>query len=99
MMTACAFMGDEVSATGFRLAGIDVHVPAPGNAAGLLRRLLAESQLVLLTAETAALVPEELLRRAQTKAAPPVLVIPDVRGRVEPPDLASLLRCQLGMAE
>lgn len=98
-MTPCAFMGDEVSAAGFRLAGIDVHVPGPGNATGLFRRLLAESELVLITAETAGLVPEEELRRARINGAPPVLVIPDVRGRVQSPDLASLLRRQLGMAE
>jgi len=98
-MTPCAFMGDEVSATGFRLAGIDVHIPGPGNASRLFRRLLAESKLVLITAETAGLVPEELLRRAQIKGDPPVLVIPDVRGRVQPLDQASLLRRQLGMAE
>ena len=98
-MTPCAFMGDEVSAAGFRLAGIDVHVPGPGKSPDLFRRLLVESRLVLITAESAGLVPAELLRRAQIEGAPPVLVIPDVRGRVQPPDLASLLRRQLGMAE
>ena len=29
LMTFCAFIGDEVSAAGFRLAGVDVHVPGP----------------------------------------------------------------------
>lgn len=98
-MTPCVFIGDEVSAAGFRLAGIDVQVPGPGKAAGLFIRALAESPLVLVTAEVAALLPGDLLRRAQVKGAPPILVMPDARGRFQPPDLASPLRRELGMAE
>lgn len=98
-MPFCSFIGDEVSAAGFRLAGVDVHVPEPVQTPDLLRRLLIESRLVLITAEVAGRLPEDLLRRATTAARPPVLVIPDIRGRVEAPDLASLLRRQLGMAE
>ena len=98
-MSFCAFIGDEVSATGFRLAGVDVHVPGPGEAEDLFRRLLRESSLVLLTAEVASCLPEDLLRRAAIAERPLVLVIPDVRGRVAAPDPASVLRRQLGMVE
>jgi len=98
-MAFCAFMGDEVSATGFRLAGADVHVPLPEQTPDLFRRLLSESQLVIVTAEVAGWVPEDLFRRAAISERPPVLVIADVRGRLEPSDLAALLRRELGMAE
>lgn len=98
-MSVCAFIGDEVSAAGFRLAGVDVHVPAAEQAAGLFRRLLGESQLILITAEVAGWLPQDLLARALRADWPLVLVIPDVRGQVQPPDLSSLLRRQLGMAE
>lgn len=99
MMGFCAFIGDEVSAAGFRLAGVDVHVPGREQAPDLFRRLLRESQLVLITAEFAGWLPEDLLQRASVAAQPSVLVIPDMRGHVAAPDLASSLRRQLGMAE
>jgi vacuolar-type H+-ATPase subunit F/Vma7 len=98
-MTLCAFIGDEVTATGFRLAGVDVHVPERAQAPALLRRLLGESELILVTAEVAGWLPQDLLRRALAANRPPILVLADVRGRVQPPDLSSLLRRQLGMAE
>jgi vacuolar-type H+-ATPase subunit F/Vma7 len=98
-MTLCALIGDEVSAAGFRLSGVDVHVPEPGQAPSLLRRLLGESRLVLVTADVVHWIPEDLLQQAVSAGQPPVLVIPDVRGLAEPPDLALGMRRQLGMAE
>lgn len=101
-MPLCAFIGDEVSAAGFRLAGVAVQVlptdQAATRALDLFRHHLQESQFVLLTAEVASLLPPDLLARSLRADRPPVLVIPDVRGRVQPPDLASVLRDQLGMA-
>lgn len=98
-MTLCAFLGDEVSAAGFRLAGVEVHAPTPAEAPGLFRRLATEAELVLLTAEVAGWLPEVELRRAQAAERPQVLVIADVRARAEPPDIGAALRRQLGMAE
>jgi len=98
-MAFCAFIGDEVSAAGFRLAGVDVHVPVADGAEMLFRHLLGESQLVLITAEVAAWLPADLLARTLRADRPHILVIPDLRGRVEAPDLSILLRRQLGMTE
>ena len=98
-MGLCAFIGDEVSAAGFRLAGVEVYAPAPEETALLLRHLIRESEMVLMTAEAAERVPADELQRALTAQRPLVLVIPDVRGRQQPADIGSLLRRQLGMAE
>jgi vacuolar-type H+-ATPase subunit F/Vma7 len=98
-MAACAFIGDEVSAAGFRLAGVDVHVPQAEQVASLFRRLVEESRLILITAEVAQWLPVDLLKRSLRAAHPLILVIPDMRSRVRPRDLSSLLRRQLGMAE
>lgn len=98
-MSLCAFIGDEVSAAGFRLAGVAVWVPTREEAPVLFRRLLDEVQIALITAEAATWLPHDELRRALAAEQPLVLVIPDVRARAEPPDVASTLKRQLGMAE
>jgi vacuolar-type H+-ATPase subunit F/Vma7 len=97
----CAFIGDELSAAGFRLAGVDVHVlpPAPTRAAALLRRLIRDFPLLLVTAQAAASLPRDELDRVLASERPLVLVIADARGRLQPPDVSALLRRQLGMAE
>ena len=98
-MPLCAFLGDELSTFGFRLAGVECHRPAPQETLALFRSLREQVQLILITAEVAAALPPELLRRAQRDEHPLVLVIPDIRRHLVPPDLVAALRRQLGMAE
>lgn len=93
------FIGDRLSAAGFRLGGAVVKTPESGMEASVFRTALEGSELVLLTAEVAACLPEALLNDALVASEPLVLVIPDVRGSSEPPDIADSLRRQLGMAE
>lgn len=98
-MAGCAFLGDAVTALGFRLAGVECHVPGPGEAPALFQRLCAEAGLVLITAETAAALPAGALREARRRAPPLVLVIPDIRARVPAPDRGAALRRRLGVGE
>jgi vacuolar-type H+-ATPase subunit F/Vma7 len=93
-----AFIGDEVSALGFRLAGVDAHTPGPGEGSALFARLRCEAALILLTQEALAWVGEGALQAALRAGRPLVLVIPDVRGRQQPPDIGASIRRQLGMA-
>lgn len=93
------FIGDRVTAAGFHLGGVVVRSPAPGAETEVFRAALESSDLILLGADTAAALPPDLLHRSLTAVQPLVLVIPDVRGRAEPPALADELRRQLGMAE
>jgi vacuolar-type H+-ATPase subunit F/Vma7 len=98
-MAACAFLGDEVSALGFRLAGVETHCPEPHEVRGLFLRLRNQAHIVVLTAEVAASLPSDLLREAELACWPLVLVIPDVLNRLSAPDLVADLRRRLGMAE
>ncbi len=98
-MALCAFLGDELSTLGFRLAGVECHRPAPQETLALFRSLRERVQLILMTAEVAQALPPEFLRRAQRDEHPLVLVIPDIRRRVLPPDRVAAVRRQLGMAE
>ena len=99
MMTSCAFLGDELTSLGFRLAGVECHQHAPEETAGLFRALCERVALILMTAESAGNVPADLLVQVQRAERPLVMVIPDVRLRTLPPDRVAAVRRQLGMAE
>lgn len=62
-------------ALGFRLAGADVRVVAPGDEAGAFRALLADPRLGVLCAEEALLAaaPPRLLARARARGLPVIL--------------------------
>ncbi len=98
-MVYCAFLGDELTALGFRLAGVECHTPGPEGALALFGRLSREVQVLLISAAVAADLPPDLLRRAQMAERPLLLVIGDVRNTVPPPDRVAAVRRQLGMAE
>jgi vacuolar-type H+-ATPase subunit F/Vma7 len=101
MASRCVFIGDELSAAGWRLAGAECHTPALPETAALLRALRQARQpaLILISAEYAAALPGALRDEALAAQRPPFVVVADVRGRVEPPDLTAALKRQLGLAE
>ncbi len=96
-MPAPVFMGDAVSAAGWRLAGARVVVPEPGSETARFREALKGAELLLLTAEVARELPEALLEKSLAAVSPLVLVVPDVRDRVSPVDLSQRLQAQLGL--
>lgn len=98
-MPAPIFLGDEVSAAGYRLAGARVRVPAAGEEASFLEAARREAELVLISADCASRMPASVLRQAVAATMPLVLVVPDLLGRAEPADLAARLLAQLGIAE
>jgi vacuolar-type H+-ATPase subunit F/Vma7 len=98
-MALCAFLGDEVTGLGFRLAGVDCYRPAAEDVPALLRELAPEVELILVAAELAATLPPDLIRGWQSTLRPLFLVVPDSRGRVACPDRASTVRRTLGMSE
>ena len=98
-MTMPVYIGDAVSAAGYRLAGLQVHVPATDDLPGLIERACREAPLVLLGADVAARLPAAELDRLLSGIAPAVVVVPDIRARADLPDLATRLRAELGVLE
>jgi vacuolar-type H+-ATPase subunit F/Vma7 len=94
---AAIFIGDELTATGFRLTGIETIVPAPEDAGPVLKDARARAALVIMTAELAARVPAAELEGAMLAETPAFAIVPDVRFRVGVPDLARRLRRVLGI--
>lgn len=96
-MPAPVFIGDEVSAAGYRLAGAVVRTPEPGEEAATLEAARSEAQLVLITAEYAERIARPQLNAALGAETPLVLVVAGVRDRNPPPDPGARLRILLGL--
>ena len=91
------FIGDEVSAAGFRLAGIEVVVPQPGEEEAAFRDVRSRTSLVIMTAAFANRFPASLLEKARLAVEPLLLIVDDVRGHKKTPDMGRHLRSALGL--
>jgi vacuolar-type H+-ATPase subunit F/Vma7 len=98
-MRPAVFIGDEVSAAGYRLAGFRTQVPRPGAETAAVEAACAGADLVLVTAEVAEQVPAERLTAHFAALRPLFLVVTDARGRVPAPDISARLRRQVGVGE
>ena len=97
-MAGVIFIGDEVTAQGFRLAGAGIRVPDKDAVATSFLDALRKADLVLITADAAGKIDADTLERAVRAASPLVLVIPDAAFRVMPPDPADAVERVLGIA-
>ena len=98
-MSVAEFIGDEVSAAGYRLCGVEVHIANESNALALIREACKRASLVLVGSSTAQNLHAAELDDLLANIQPPVLVVPDVSGRHAVPDIASKVNKQLGLLE
>ena len=97
MPAPIAFVGDAIMASGYRLAGVAVHVPPPGEETAAFERARGEARVVLVALDTALKIPLARLERAIAAQSPLVLIVPDPDGRPSPVDPAARVRRQLGL--
>jgi vacuolar-type H+-ATPase subunit F/Vma7 len=97
------FIGDEVSAAGYRLCGLLVTITDPAITADQLRPLIrqacARASLVLIGSDTASRLHTTELDTLLATIEPAVLIVPDIRCHQAVPDLATRLHAQLGILE
>ena len=97
-MARVYYIGDEVTAAGYRLAGTEARVPVPSEAGEVLRRACADgADVILLSAALAAEVDAGELSAALIAEAPLIAIVPDAFGRCPPPDVARDVRLALGI--
>ena len=96
-MPAPIYLGDETSAAGYALAGVDARVPDAGAETLALARARAEAPLVLGAAEVAARVDVAAWRAAARALSPLTLVVPDLAGTARLPDVTADIRRDLGL--
>lgn len=98
-MAVIEFIGDEVSAAAYRLCGVDVHVAGHGDALSLVKHACERASLVLVGSSAALTIPARERDDLLANVNPPVLVVPDVRGTQDVPDITYRIHNQLGMLE
>jgi len=92
------FIGDEVTAAAYRLAGFDAWICGAAEAPASWARALRQAPpLLLITAECAAALPAEALEAALARLDPIVGIVPDAPNRAPLPDLMSRVRASLGI--
>lgn len=96
-MSGIVFIGDELTATGLRLAGIEIVIPKPAETAVALEQARTRARIVLLSSAVAGQVPAAALEAALLAPEPLLAVVPDVRGLSALPDLAGRLKATLGI--
>jgi len=96
-MSGVAFIGDELTGTGYRLAGATVFIVPPEGAAEALADAQGRSSVVLLAPAHARAIPAAALEAALAATRPLTLVVDDVLQREAPPDLEQLMRRALGV--
>ena len=98
-MAVVVFIGDEVTAAGYRLCGVDVYVADVSNVGHHVKQACEYGSLVLIGSNVVTGLASQQLDDLLASTEPPVLVVPDVRELEDVPDIASRIRKQLGMLE
>lgn len=96
-MSGIVFIGDELTATGLRLAGIEVIVAPPAEVASALEAATRRARVVLLSSAVAKHVPAAVLEAALSAPEPLLAIVPEVRGLFALPDIAGRLKATLGI--
>ena len=98
-MTVAEFIGDEVSAAGYRLCGVEVQIADESNALSLIRKSCERASLVLVGSSLVQHLQRADVDELLASIEPPVLIVPDVGGSHDVPDIASRVNKQLGLLE
>lgn len=96
-MERAIFIGDELTATGFRLTGIEAVVAGPEDALAAFEAAREQAELVVMTAGLADTLPPAEIDAALLGERPLLAIVPDVRFLAEPPDLGRRLMSTLGI--
>ena len=86
-MNVPVFIGDEITASAWRLIGVRAIAVDEADAAKALDAVPGDTELLLITAACAAEIDGDRLDAALQRADPLILVVPDAANRLAPPDL------------
>lgn len=93
------FLGDEASAAGLRLSGVETHQADASTATQVYAEYAQQADVLLLGSEVAQGLPEAQLERDLSAPRPLLLVLPALRGDAKRDDPAELIRRRLGIRD
>ena len=97
-MARIVYIGDAVTATGYRLAGAETRVPPEAEVVETIRETVrGEVDLVLLSPALAQTLPDAELAQVLAMERPLVTLVPELFGEARPPDLKRKVRTALGI--
>ena len=98
-MSVTVFIGDELSAAGYRLCGVDTQIADSGNVASLIEQACEYASLLLLSSGVSQALDQAQLDALMEKLSPAVIIVPAVASQSQLPDIAGRIHKQLGMLE
>ena len=98
-MAIAEYIGDEVSAAGYRLCGVYAHAADMHTASPLIRQACERAALVLVGSSAAQYLSSAERDSLLASVSPPVLIVSDFYGNPAVPDIATRIHKQLGMLE
>ena len=102
-MAVTVFIGDEVSAAGYRLCGVEAHAVNRDTAASVIEHACSSAKLVLIGSSTVQYLDDDEHEDLMCRVSPLVLIVPDITGGdtggASIPDIAASIHKQLGMIE
>lgn len=90
-MTIPVFIGDELTACGYRLGGARIRLADEDKLEKIFADEAANASLILLSAQWAARLAPDTLNSALKKLHPLVVIVPDAQS-TSPPDLTRHVR-------
>jgi vacuolar-type H+-ATPase subunit F/Vma7 len=97
MFVPILFVGGEIDAAGFRLAGVATRVPLPGEEAAAFDSARSEATVLLVSAACARSIPRAALDAALAAPAPLMLIVPEPAAEDVSFDPAGKVRRLLGV--
>ncbi len=96
-MHEVVFIGDDITAIGFRLAGVHSIVPRSGELADVVARERSTCRVLVITAALFGSLPTKLGDDLKQAMSPLLAIVPDARRTAPVPDLERQVRRALGI--
>ncbi|MBF0382309.1 MAG: hypothetical protein HQL69_14895 [Magnetococcales bacterium] len=98
-MAKLVFIGDEISAAGWALAGVEVITPADGSEERTVKGALPGCEMLIITSQVAQNITPALLEKILTSTSVLTHVVGDMQNQQPQPDYEAQLRAKLGLGQ
>jgi vacuolar-type H+-ATPase subunit F/Vma7 len=98
-MAKLVFIGDEISAAGWALAGMDVITPPVGSEERTVKEALSNTELLIITTQIAQNITPALLEKILTSTSVLTHVVGNMQNQLPQPDYEAQLRAKLGLGQ